>query len=145
MHLEAKVILMSLLTLLWVSLMTAQSQERITNILNDQINQWNEGNIEGFMQGYWKSDSLKFITKNGINLGWQAVYERYLNAYPSKERMGKLAFSDLNIDELSESLAFVTGSWKLEFTDKPKSGGWFSLVFKLLNGQWFIVADHTSG
>ena len=64
----------SLLPALFFSMVAfAQSTDELTirKVLDNQTIAWNKGDIEGFMQGYWKNDSLMFIGKNGINWGWQ--------------------------------------------------------------------------
>ena len=46
----------------------AQEKE-IRNLLEQQRLDWNKGNLEAYMQGYWKSDSLLFVGKNGAKYG----------------------------------------------------------------------------
>ena len=41
-------------------------KNEITNLLKYQEFRWNDGDIDGYMEGYLDSDSLKFITKKGI-------------------------------------------------------------------------------
>ena len=128
-----------------------RSQENHTNIatleikgvLSDQENAWNNGNIEDYMQGYWKSDSLKFIGSKGIQYGWQATLDNYKKSYPDKATMGKLTFSEIKIELLSESAAFVIGKWFLK-REKGDVGGWFTLLFMKKDKKWVIVCDHSS-
>src|SRR5438045_9701022 len=58
----------------------AGEEKAIRAVLYAQEQAWNAGNIEAFMQGYWKSDSLRFIG-NGITTGWQATLEPYQKSY----------------------------------------------------------------
>ena len=103
---------------------------------------WNNADIVGFMKYYWKSDSLKFISSKGITYGWQKTYDNYVKGYPTKEAMGILTFTIKEATQLSESSIYVIGQWQLK-KDKPV-GGYFTLLWKKINGQWVIVADHTS-
>jgi ketosteroid isomerase-like protein len=127
------------------SFLAAQDQD-ITNIrkvLTQQQQHWNSGKLEAFMQGYWKSDSLKFISSRGINYGWQATLDGYKKGYPTTEAMGKLTFTIISIEKLSKKSAIVIGKWHLQRTkDEPQ--GHFTLLWKKIAGQWVIVADHTS-
>jgi hypothetical protein len=103
---------------------------------------WNTGDIKGFMEYYWKSDSLKFIGSKGITYGWQKTLDNYIKGYPSKEAMGQLTFTILECTQLSETSIYVIGKWELK-KDKPV-GGHFTLLWKKIEGKWVIVADHTS-
>ncbi|MCB0819984.1 MAG: nuclear transport factor 2 family protein [Bacteroidetes bacterium] len=120
------------------------AQQEIIRVLETQTKAWNEGDIEGFMSGYWDNDSLRFIGKKGLTFGWKPVLENYKKSYPGKAGMGTLNFEKLQVELLCEDAAFVTGSWKLSYPDKDSVGGWFSLLFKKINGHWLIVADHSS-
>lgn len=111
-------------------------------VMNEQETAWNNGDIEGFMNGYWKSDSLMFIGKNGIKYGWQTTLDNYKNSYPDKETMGKLNFEILKLD-VQESSAYMLGKWKL-LRIKDEIGGYFTLYWKKINGKWLITIDHTS-
>lgn len=115
----------------------------IRNVLASQQHAWNTGKLEEFMEGYWKSDSLKFIGSRGVNNGWQATLDSYKKGYPTKEAMGELTFTILSIEMLSNSTAFVIGKWHLKrSTDEPQ--GHFTLLWKKIDGKWVIVMDHSS-
>lgn len=115
----------------------------IRNVMAQQEVAWNKGELEAFMRGYWKSDSLQFISSRGINYGWQATLDGYKKGYPTKEAMGVLSFTILSIEKLSPTSAVVIGKWHLKrSTDEPN--GHFMLLWKKVDEQWVIVADHTS-
>ncbi|MES2133643.1 MAG: nuclear transport factor 2 family protein [Bacteroidota bacterium] len=103
---------------------------------------WNAGNIKGFMEYYWKSDSLKFIGSKGITYGWQKTLDNYIKGYPTKEAMGILTFTLIECTQLSENAVYVIGKWELK--KEKAAGGHFTLLWKKINGNWVIVADHTS-
>jgi hypothetical protein len=103
---------------------------------------WNEADIAGFMKYYWKSDSLKFIGSKGITYGWQKTYDNYVKGYPTKEAMGILTFTIKEATQLSETSIYVIGQRQLN-KEKP-AGGYFTLLWKKINNEWVIVADHTS-
>ncbi len=118
-------------------------ENAIRQVMHNQQEAWNRADIEDFMEGYWKSDSLKFIGRNGITYGWQTTLDNYKKSYPTPEAMGKLTFSVLTLDILSETSAFMIGRWHLKRTnDEP--GGHFTLLWRKINGKWVIIADHTS-
>lgn len=123
----------------------AQSADErsVRQILSDQTEAWNKGNLEDFMAGYWKSDSLLFIGKSGVNNGWQNTLENYQKGYPDTTSMGKLNFDLLEVKQLTPEYFFVVGKWNLQ-RSIGNIGGHFSLLFKKMKGQWKIVADHSS-
>lgn len=122
-------------------------QKDITEIHTTFKNQeevWNNGDLEGFMNGYWQSDSLKFVGKNGITYGYQATLNRYKKSYPDRETMGKLSFDILSMEKLGKNLIFVVGKWHLKRDTKEDLAGHFTLVWKKINKKWVIISDHSS-
>jgi ketosteroid isomerase-like protein len=115
----------------------------ITQLLQVQTAAWNRGDIEGFMQTYWKSDSLMFIGKNGVKWGWQTTLENYKKGYPDTAAMGKLDFDVIQVKRLSALYYFVVGRWHLKRTIGDLSGH-FNLLLRKIKGRWVIVADHSS-
>jgi ketosteroid isomerase-like protein len=115
----------------------------IQKAMHEQELAWNKGDIDGFMASYWNSDSLKFIGKNGITFGWQNTLENYKKNYPDIATMGVLNFSITSVEQLSENSCYVIGSWNL-IRKKGNVGGFYTLLWKKINGKWSIVSDHTS-
>jgi uncharacterized protein (TIGR02246 family) len=118
-------------------------ETKIRQLLAAQTEAWNRGDIEGFMQTYWKSDSLMFIGKSGVTRGWQKTLENYKKGYPDTAAMGKLSFDILSVKELSPEHFFVVGKWMLKRTIGDVSGH-YTLLLRKINGRWVIVADHSS-
>ncbi len=118
-------------------------EKSIRELLSVQTEAWNKGDLEDFMSGYWKSDSLLFIGKSGVNNGWQKTLENYQKGYPDTTAMGKLNFELLELRQISPDYFFVVGKWHLQ-RSIGNVGGHFSLLFKKMNGVWKIVADHSS-
>jgi ketosteroid isomerase-like protein len=115
----------------------------IQTIMKKQEDAWNRGDLEGFMLGYWKSDSLRFIGKRGITYGWQQTLDNYKKGYPNTEAMGTLQFTNLSLELTGDSAAYVIGQWQL-FRTADTLSGHYSLLWKMKNNQWLIVADHSS-
>ena len=115
----------------------------ITAVLKKQQEAWNQGDVDTFLQGYWRSPELTFSGTGGIARGWDGVLARYKEHYPNREAMGKLEFSDLGIRFLGKNAALVLGHWHLT-RQKGDVGGVFSLVFERFPEGWRIIHDHTS-
>ncbi|GAA4023259.1 nuclear transport factor 2 family protein [Hymenobacter glaciei] len=121
------------------------ARKAIVQVLTTQTAAWNRGDIPGFMEGYWKSDSLVFIGKKGPTYGWQPTLANYQKGYPTAAAMGQLDFSGLRVSLLTPTAAQVVGHWHLA---RPAAlgdlQGYFLLVLRQIDGQWKVVADHTN-
>ena len=137
--------LIFVLLLLITSRTYSQSNNELTirEVLNNQTTAWNRGDIEGFMNGYWKNDSLMFIGKSGVTYGWTNTLNKYKKGYPDTASMGKLDFTLLEVKKLSKEYYHVTGKWSLK-RSIGDIGGHFTLLFRKINGRWFIISDHSS-
>ena len=116
---------------------------KILNILEKQKIAWNDNDINKFMQGYLKSDKLVFSGSNGPVFGWNFVKDRYLKTYSTDELMGNLSFEINDLFALSKKVAILLGKFNLQ-RENEKLSGYFTLIFKKINGNWYIVSDHTS-
>lgn len=121
----------------------SKDEQQIRHLLTMQTQSWNRGDIEGFMQTYWKSDSLMFIGKSGVQWGWQQTLNNYKKSYPDTTAMGQLSFDILQIRKLSNEYYYVVGKWMLQRTIGDLSGH-YDLLLRKINGKWVIVADHSS-
>ncbi|WP_296380594.1 nuclear transport factor 2 family protein [Winogradskyella sp.] len=101
---------------------------------------WNKHNLESFMQGYWKSDSLKFYGSNGLTLGWENTLANYKKGYPTKAESGTLNFVINDISKIEGDNYWVMGEYHLK-RDVGDADGVFIIIFKKIDGQWKIVAD----
>ena len=121
----------------------AAAESAIRAALETQSAAWNRGDIESFMEGYWKSEDTEFVGAAGVTRGWQSVLDRYRKNYPDRKAMGHLTFSELEVHMLCPDAAYVIGEFHLDrANDKPE--GVFSLNFEKFPGGWKIVADHTT-
>lgn len=132
-----------LLTLASSSWGQTKDESAIRDVLQNQQESWNRGHIDEFMQGYWKNDSLMFIGKSGITYGWKQTLDSYKKRYPDTATMGKLKFTLLHLKSLSPEYYFVVGRWHLT-RSVGDIGGTFTLLFRKMNGKWYIITDHTS-
>ncbi len=115
----------------------------IEAMLRIQAEAWNSGQIDRFMEHYWKSDELTFSAAGQTTRGWQNTLDRYRQRYPTIEKMGRLTFDQLEIQPVGEAAALVLGHWHLVRDDDALQGN-FSLIVRKIDGQWLIVHDHTS-
>jgi len=141
-HMKKLVFILGML--ISVSSMAQSNDEKIIrNILADQISFWNKGDIPGFMQGYWNSDSLVFVGKNGPTYGYNNTLRNYQKNYPNKDYMGILNFDILSVQPMEKDHFFVIGKFMLQRKVGDASGH-FTLILRRINGVWKIVSDHSS-
>ena len=134
-------ILFSLIFLTSFNSITIEDDEKaIKHLLETQRLAWNNYDIEGFMQGYWKSEELKFYGSNGVTHGWENTLKRYKIAYPSKEHTGTLQFVINDISKINKDAYYVMGEYHLE---RPvgNADGIFMIILKKINGEWKIISD----
>jgi len=118
-------------------------KKEIIKVLYQQRDSWNNGDIEAYMQGYWNSDSLRFMGQSGINYGWETTLNHYKKKYYNKSIMGNLTFKVISLELMNDNVAFMIGSWALK-REVGDVSGYFTLIWKKINGKWFITTDHTS-
>jgi hypothetical protein len=132
-----------LITFFFISCSPEKPEAVIKTILNGQVDSWNKGDLEEFMSGYWKSDSLIFIGNSGITYGWNKTLSNYKKAYPDKATMGVLSFHYISVEKIDKANYFVVGKWALK-REKGNISGHYTLLFRKISGEWKIIADHSS-
>ena len=117
-----------------------QDKEAILSLLKTQEQAWNNYDLEGFMQGYWKSDSLKFYGGSGLTYGWDQTLANYHKRYPSKDHTGTLRFVINDVTKIQDESYYVMGEYHLT-RNVGDASGIFMIILKKINGEWKIVAD----
>ena len=117
------------------------------NLLDAQRHAWNRADIDGFMEGYWRSPDLRFAGGDAFRNGWQDTIDRYRRTYPDAAAMGKLDFDLVEVREMSPEVVYVFGKWALK-RDQDAPGhaphGLFTLLVEQKAGRWVVTRDHTS-
>lgn len=115
----------------------------IRQILQRQQDAWNRGDLVAFMKGYWPNDSLMYIGKSGVTYGYRQTLESYQRNYGDTARMGHFTSTIIHMKRISADAWFVVGNWYLKRSIGDASG-YYTLLFRKLNDEWVIVADHSS-
>lgn len=142
-----RIIILSLLAIglasISVHAQRSSDVEEVKSILLRQASDWNRGDLDAFMVGYWPSEQLQFIGGNGVTYGYKNTLERYKRVYPDRSAMGQLKFDILEVNQLSKQVIMLTGKYTLT-REKDMPTGHFLLIWKKIKGEWVIVADHSS-
>ncbi len=120
-----------------------ETEQKILTLTDRQQEAWNRGDIDAFMEGYLRSDSLRFASGDQVRYGWETLRKRYKNTYPDTQAMGTLQFSERELDVLSDRHALLFGRWQL-FRSRDTLSGRYTLLFHKTGDGWRIVHDHTS-
>jgi hypothetical protein len=126
-----------------VSAQANKDEKEILQILDNQNKAWNRGDLDGFMKGYWENDSLMYIGKSGVTYGYANTLASYKRNYGDTARMGKLTFRIVHVKKLSSQYYQVVGQWGL-IRSAGNVGGYYTLLFRKIKGEWVIVSDHSS-
>lgn len=118
-------------------------EKSIKRIIDDQIKYWNQGNLDEFVKGYWNNDSLMFIGQNGVTYGLQNTLNNYKKSYSDTVQMGKLGLEIIKVQKLSDEYYFMVGKWFLQRSVGDLKGH-YTLLFRKIDNEWVIVADHSS-
>ncbi len=144
-----------LITTIYMLLMSCSSTKTLTvsqiesdkvaikSAMSQQEVDWNNGDIEAFMESYWKSADLSFIGSRGPTYGWDQTKANYKRGYPSKEAMGSLHFDIIKLDPISHDAYYMIGKFTLTRKNDMPSGH-FTLLWRKIDGKWLIASDHTS-
>lgn len=117
----------------------------VRSVLDAQVEAWNRGDLEGFMQTYWRSPDLVFCSGATVTKGWDSTLARYRERYQAEGReMGRLRFDAVEVVPLGEDAALARGAWRLVMGDGKEPHGLFTLILRRIDGAWRIVHDHTS-
>jgi ketosteroid isomerase-like protein len=133
-----------LFTIVALFTLTIQAQSTdeaaILEVMKQQEEAWNNFDLEAFMEGYWKSDSLKFFGKSGVTHGWEQTLEQYKKGYPDKSHTGTLNFKIEQISPIESNSYYVMGRFYLT-REAGDAEGIFMIIFKKIDGAWKIISD----
>ncbi len=116
----------------------------ILAVMKAQEKAWSANDLEGFMEGYWKSDSLKFYGSSGLTYGWDQTLANYKRGYPTKNESGTLTFKINDISPVKKGAYWVMGEYFLK-RNAGDANGIFMIIFRKIKGEWKIVADMSCG
>jgi ketosteroid isomerase-like protein len=135
----------SVLWIVFAGVALAQTQD-VERAMRESEAAWNRGDLPAFASYYDDSPETTFIGREVTRGGVQAILDRYRRGYPTREAMGTLTFSELEVRPLAEGVALMTGRFALKRTAAGggDASGRFTLIWKRTPAGWKIIHDHTS-
>ena len=125
------------------SIDTPSIKEEILGFLKHHTEAWNNADIEGYMEFYWKSNQLSFQSGSKRLYGWETLLDRYKESYFKDGHTPKLDYADLDIRIISEDYAYVLGRWRVFQKDKTLEGV-YTIILRRMSEGWKIIHDHSS-
>jgi uncharacterized protein (TIGR02246 family) len=125
--------------------MPAQTAE-VEQVLKDSDAAWNRGDLAAFASYYDDSPETTFIGREVVRGGVAAILARYQRAYPTREAMGTLTFSEVEVRPLADGVSLATGKFTLRRSAAGggDASGRFTLILERKTDKWKIIHDHTS-
>ena len=120
-------------------------KSEILDVLDRSAAAWNQGNVDGFMEGYAADPETLFVGPKGVLRGFEQVRDKYHRTYEKDPRgMGTLSFTNVEIRPLGPDHALAIGKWNLvRGTGQEPASGYFTLTFERRPAGWRIICDHT--
>lgn len=120
-----------------------RDKEAIVSLIAEMQAAWNRGDFEGYMAGFANPDVI-FVSRGKIQKDWQATLDHYIRDYGGAPgSQGKLAFSDVRIEMLSQDAAQLVSSYQLDRSSGSQTGINTRLMRKRRE-KWFIALNHVS-
>jgi ketosteroid isomerase-like protein len=119
--------------------------DQVTDVkaaLDIQVAAWNAGDLEKAMTFYWNSPEMIWISRSGVEKGYQPVLEGYRKDFADRTKMGVYAYEPLHIEALSKTSVYYVFRWKIELNGKKLMGGVSSQIWKRIKGRWLITSEH---
>ncbi len=117
----------------------------IREVMTKSADDWNRGDLDAFATCYKNSPDILFIGHK-ISRGYAGMLAAYKAGYTTPAKMGKLDFTDLEVQPLDAQFSTVTGRFHLKRTVEGggDAEGYFLLVFEKTPQGWKIVRDDST-
>ncbi len=125
-------------------ILSESDRTAIQSNFDQQEDCWNKGDLDCYVTAYYPSGQVQTISRAGVTKGYDNILASYRQYY-SKDKMGTLAFDKLTFKMLNQQYVYVVGRFNLSFEDAgQKRQGWFSVLMEKIDGNWYMVSDHSS-
>lgn len=103
---------------------------------------WNEASLDRHVAAY--ADSAVFMAPGPV-VGRERTRASLERSFWRDGRpLQQLRFEGINVRPLGSDRALMTGQFFLFGGGREERGGWYTLIWERIAGQWRIVHDHSS-
>lgn len=118
--------------------------QAVQQALDGQVEAWNKGDLEKAMTFYWNSPEMLWISKAGVERGYQEVLDMFRVDFADPTQMGIYTYEPLHIEQLSPEAVYYVFRWKIEKDDAILMGGVSSQLWKKIEDKWVATSEHAS-
>lgn len=123
----------------------SREQLDVTKIVLAEEAAWNNGDLETYLSHFKDAKDTEAVL-NGPVRGLDNIRSAYHTSFPSKEAMGQLEQSEVEVRELGPEFALATGKYRL--TRSKRNGGDalgnFTEIFEKTATGWKMIYSQTS-
>lgn len=118
-------------------------EESVLAFIRSQEDAWNRGDLASLIDAYWDDPRVRYASGDEVIHGIADIERRFVEAYPDREAMGRLAFHELECSVVGADEALVFGRWRMDRHGSVDTG-LLTVHCRIHDGRWCIVSDHTS-
>ena len=118
--------------------------DRLAAQLHRSADDWNRGDLEGFMSDYARDSATSFVEGGHVRRGWDYIHSRYAPRFAPGGARDSLRFEEVAIRPLGAGHALMTARFVLFRDGRTTASGPFTLVFERRPEGWKILHDQTS-
>jgi|HubBroStandDraft_2_1064218.scaffolds.fasta_scaffold335704_1 uncharacterized protein (TIGR02246 family) len=118
-------------------------EKEIYDQVNRAVEAWNRHDLDGYLDGFWRSDSLILVVEGETVRGWDLLSKALHTGYPNPTEMGNVTLDRVQVQMLSSDLALAL-TWDTVSFPKKKEFGTSTIVMKKLPEGWRVAVMHTS-
>lgn len=122
-----------------------REQLDVTKVVLAQENAWNKGDLDAYV-GYYKDAGETEAILNGPVRGLAAIRFAYHASFPTREAMGALEQSSVEVHELGSGFAYARGHYKLVRSRKNggDAEGNFTYILEKTENGWKLIFSETT-
>ncbi len=127
-------------------LFTATRQQLdVVKIVLAQEGAWNKGDLDGYLSHYKDAPDTQAVLANLVR-GVDNIRSAYKQNFPSKDSMGTIEDTDIEVKALGDDYALATGKYHLNRSKKSggSTEGTFMELFEKTKAGWQIIFSQSS-
>ena len=118
----------------------SREQLDVTKVVLAQESAWNRGDLDGYLAQFKEGEDTEAIL-NGPIRGAVAIRNAYHTSFPSRDAMGTLEQTEVEVRELGPNFALALGHYRLARSRKNggDAEGNFTEIFEKTDTGWKLV------
>jgi ketosteroid isomerase-like protein len=120
-----------------------QAHTEIQALILGANERWNAHDIDGFMEGAWKSKDFVMLIDAQEIRGWAEALAAYKRGYSDPSTMGNVVCDRLETQLITPNVGLAVMRWTL-YLKGGKVLGTSSIVVRKFADGWKVVSDHST-